>query len=173
MSTLYVPHTRVEEATQAYLLQEQSFPDTVWPNDQRYPRFSVEYVDVSGGPQDYTRHLQQCWEKGQTFINLEHDIVPWPGAIASLLECPQPWCAFGYLPYLDITTNAPNLGLAKFSDVFISATPQLWQRMPSRPAQWRYNDMWLWEYAKTHGLLPHQHWPSVLNLGPLTPQERS
>ena len=97
--------------------------------DQHYPRFTVQYVDVSASPREYTLHLQRCWTPPETFVNCEHDIVPWPGAIADLLACPQPWCAFGYLPYLDITTSAPNLGLAKFTDTFIGATPRVWQEM--------------------------------------------
>jgi len=40
----------------------------------------------------YGRVMASLWERGSEFITIEHDVVPWPGAIAQLWGCPQLWC---------------------------------------------------------------------------------
>jgi hypothetical protein len=44
----------------------------------------------------YGRLLTELWNQGETFIVVEHDIVPWLGALEHLAACPQPYCAFPY-----------------------------------------------------------------------------
>lgn len=41
----------------------------------------------------YGNHLADLWNRERAgFILIEHDIVPWPGAIQQLAECPEPRC---------------------------------------------------------------------------------
>lgn len=46
----------------------------------------------------YGDTLQRAWDAGEPFINVEHDIVPWPGALEALWRCPDqpPWCGYRY-----------------------------------------------------------------------------
>lgn len=45
---------------------------------------------------DYGYYLSDVWNKQETFIWLEHDIIPWPGAVRELRECKEPWCFYPY-----------------------------------------------------------------------------
>lgn len=45
----------------------------------------------------YDRLIRRLWSEGQPFVLVEHDILPWPGAVQQLWECDRPWCAFQYL----------------------------------------------------------------------------
>lgn len=47
----------------------------------------------------YGQALERHWQAGEPFINVEHDIVPWPGALEALWSCasPEPWCGYPYL----------------------------------------------------------------------------
>lgn len=51
-------------------------------------------IVLNGDGWRYGRSFAQFWNKGEPFIHLEHDIVPWPGAIQELIDCPEPWCVF-------------------------------------------------------------------------------
>ena len=44
----------------------------------------------------YGRLFTELWQAGEGFTLVEHDIVPWPGAIAELEACEQECCAFEY-----------------------------------------------------------------------------
>lgn len=44
----------------------------------------------------YSRLLTDLWKRQESFIIVEHDVVPWPGAIYSMLDCPEQWCAYSY-----------------------------------------------------------------------------
>lgn len=113
----------------------------------------------------YVRYFEERWAKAETFINVEHDIVPWPGALEELWKCPEPWCAHGYRPDDDLTREGYSvfLGCAKISDVLIRALPDCWKMKPNR--HWNNCDSHLTDYARKHGLVVHQHRPAVLNIG--------
>ncbi len=159
---LYIPFTRVAEATEVFLNTYGCVPDDL----------AVERIDVSGNPFGYQEHLQARWDEGATFVNMEHDIVPWPGALQELVACPRNWCFFGYLADIDfVATNAAPFGLVKFGASLIAAMPDVWELMSRRfandPTAWAMCDIHLAEYARERGLFtPHQHSPSVLNANP-------
>lgn len=161
-STLYIPYTRIAEATEVFLHTYGCVPDDL----------AVERVDVSGNPFGYLEHFQARWAQGRTFINMEHDTVPWPGALQDLLACERNWCFFGYLPGIDfVATNAAPFGLVKFGASLIAAMPDVWELMERRfvndPCAWSMCDIHFAEYARERGLFtPHQHSPSVLNANP-------
>src|SRR5216117_825998 len=56
--------------------------------------------------------LKRLWGQGETFVINEHDIIPWPGAIAQLEACDHPWCTHMYRCAAGWIGNG--LGLAKF-----------------------------------------------------------
>ena len=146
---VFVPHTRLNPATRVFLAQAQA------------TGHDIRLVDVSDDPHAYLKHMRDRWAEGAPFINIEHDIVPWPGALESLECCPQMWCAFGY-DTLARDFLQPPLGLARFSAEFIYSLPDLW--LDDLP--WQALDEHLYRYAQREGYLAHQHRPSVLNANP-------
>ena len=133
LTRVFVPCTDVQPGTRVALLG-----------------YEPEYVDVSADRHAYWRYFADRWAAGETFISCEHDVVPWPGALESLTECPEPWCAFGYsarddfgaplgpplvrVPRFSVgvpkwikpTFPGPYVGLVKFTDAAIAATAELW-----------------------------------------------
>lgn len=71
----------------------------------------------------YGRLLTRLWHLGQGFTLLEHDVVPWPGALDLLAKCPELWCGHNY-PFAPNTIRGA-LGCVKFSTEFIQAHPDL------------------------------------------------
>lgn len=44
----------------------------------------------------YGRMFAQLWAEGEDFAIVEHDIVPWPGALQGLCDCPRDYCGHYY-----------------------------------------------------------------------------
>lgn len=44
----------------------------------------------------YGRLFTELWQSRQGFVLVEHDIVPWPGALAEMDACAEEFCAFRY-----------------------------------------------------------------------------
>lgn len=158
-----VPTTGLRPATMLYI------------NDKVVdPGAEYEVVDVSSDHWAYTRVLEKRWSEGESFVLLEHDVVPWPGAITSVWNCPYPWCFYGYTPNIDLVENgcAP-FGLVKISDKLISDFPEVWSKMREYYEEgyeyaWMYHDIFMFDYIvnQLKGPKPHQHWPSVFNANP-------
>jgi hypothetical protein len=142
-----------------------------------HARTDTTWVDVSGDVWAYPDLLAEKWQAGATFVVVEQDVVPWPGAIEALLGCDQPWCAYGYLPP-DVNNGRTTkgnrtvpFGCVKFADQFIRALPDAWTVMRgwaeeyigSRPP-WSMCDAYLEVYAGENGVSCHQHFPSVFEL---------
>jgi hypothetical protein len=47
-------------------------------------------------PFDYGKLFARLWNRGDPFVIVEHDVIPWPGAIGALIECPELWCTHRY-----------------------------------------------------------------------------
>ena len=158
---LFVPYTDLQPATKCYLADRFA--------SGRHTE--VTLVDVSGDHWAYTDYLQARWDERADFINLEHDIVPHPGAIDTLWECPQPWCFHGYIAGMDHVANgsAP-LGLMKITVWLMTQLPAVWKDMRAAyrldPNAWMYNDIHLMKTARDYGLTPHEHTPPVFNANP-------
>lgn len=164
MIPVFVPATELREATELYLRSPALEPEVIDP----------VVVDLDGEPWSYNAYLAGRWRVGQAFVNMEHDIVPWPGAITALWQCPEPWCAYGYLPSLDMTGNSL-FGLVKFSAELIEQLPRAWDDMRTsydtdpligNYTRWSTCDMWFSRYALDRGAACHQHYPSVFNANP-------
>jgi hypothetical protein len=137
---LFVPHTAVQPATRIALA--------------RYP---ATYVELPKS--DYAGYWRERWTEGQTFINVEHDVVPWPGALDALWRCESDWCAYGY--QTDEQESAfPYLGCVKFSAAFIALFPDVWNGAQG----WTDLDAWL---ALRADFPVCRHKPGVTNANPL------
>lgn len=82
----------------------------------------VEHEEhVCDGPTGYAALVADAWRQGG-FVLVEHDVVPWVGAIRQLEECEGDWCGFRYAKG-GSTIRA--LGLVKFSERLARAHPDL------------------------------------------------
>jgi hypothetical protein len=158
--TLYIPYTRISEATEVFLHTYGCVPG------------DVRRIDVTDNPWGYTEHLAARWVEGNTFLNLEHDVVPWPGALQDLLACERPWCFFGYLPNMDWgDCHAAPFGCVKFDASLIARTQDVWhlyrEKYLTSDKPWQCCDIHFGEYMEQNfGWEPHQHTPAVLNANP-------
>jgi hypothetical protein len=166
---IWVPYTQVAPATRAALA-----PYQVWWNDK------VNYA-LMDEDDDYPHFLNKRWDAKRTFLNVEHDVVPWDGALESLWACEEPWCAFAYREdeiYAE-DNHTPVFGCCKFSAWFMAATVGVWDAMLDNATdrvrnpsgidirgnpKWKLCDGWLRQWAREEGLFVHQHFPAVQNL---------
>jgi hypothetical protein len=58
-------------------------------------RVGARFVDVSGSDFAYFELLKELWAAGESFIYVEHDVVPEQGLLPDLWECPEPYCTPG------------------------------------------------------------------------------
>ncbi len=91
----------------------------------------VEHSErVCRGDHGYGRLVAELWADGEGFVLVEHDVVPWVGAISQMEDCPGDWCGFRYAK---CRSTVRALGLVKFSDDLVGAYPELsrgWAREP-------------------------------------------
>jgi len=81
----------------------------------------------------YARLFTEQWQSGRGFILVEHDIVPWPGALKQLDACQQECCAFEYPnnPIIEEPRSGwcMSLGCIKFASSLLQRVPHdiTWQ----------------------------------------------
>lgn len=147
---VYVPHKRLEPATQIALIGYNVIP--------------VATID----DYDYQRFFQDRWKDGTSFVNVEQDIIPWPGAIKEIWDCPHEWCVFDFHLPVHWNRNLEDekigipIGCVKISASLIQKTPGMWDE----PVTWDKCDMRLTQYAISHNVTVHQHRPGVVNANP-------
>ena len=78
MTRIVVPYTRIHPEVRTALP-----PTTDWR-------------DVSADDEAYYRLLCELWTARESFILVEHDIVPTLTMLSELVSCASPWCACGY-----------------------------------------------------------------------------
>ena len=130
-----------------------------------------EYVRVGPGTDSaYFELLRAVWAKGESFIVVEHDLVPYPGAIAELEECDQPWCGKPYSLSTGVAGSC--LGCTRFSAELLRAEPDaiektviLRQDVTAR-FHWSRLDSRLREVLEERGYFFHSHWPAIDHLNP-------
>ena len=125
-----------------------------------------EAVYVGSSEWGYTNFLQQLWDDHEDVIIVEHDVIPWPGAIEALWSCPCEWC---YYPYDLDNPLFPYLGCTKIKATFMDKVPHVWEKQRESKVweeranmpPWSWCDGWLWLMSgKMEG---HKHMPGVVN----------
>jgi hypothetical protein len=111
----------------------------------------------------YLEYFKERWKEGKSFINVEHDVIPWPGALDEIEHCQEPWCGYGYLKFEKAGSN-PYLGCVKISVEMIKMIPDVWSDREKYSVCWGNLDVHLAEYAKKCSIKFHQHFPSVTHL---------
>jgi hypothetical protein len=147
---------------------------------------AVVSVDLGPEPTAYGDYFTRRWAAGRSFVNVEHDVVPWPGAIDQLVRCPEPWCHFDYTDHTDVDKmnefRPAIFGCVKFGARIIAATLGVWtvrRQLGSEgfawpdggwlgrgEPEWRTLDSFFWLYAADRGWRPHLHHPAVENRHP-------
>lgn len=142
---VFVPYTKLQDATLISLRG-----------------YEYETVPVKG-KYGYSKFLKDRWEAGESFINIEHDSVLWPGAIENLENCIGTWCAFDYTQAVWKTQLAPlnsiPMGAVKITQEVMAKTWGVWDK----PVDWRGCDVHLFKAARAAGLKIHQHFPGIVN----------
>ena len=135
---------------------------------------AYEAVDCSGDEHAYVDLLESTWNEGGGFIVVEHDILPWPGALAELEACSEDHCMF---PYIQGDRLSGFLGCTKFSaeltqTVAFPTDPVDPNRDPADHPDPAMRLRWLGlDEAIAHVLVPagfgaHLHLPPVVHLNP-------
>ncbi len=133
---------------------------------------NYDYIPIDLGAREYSDFLKERWDDRESFINVEHDVVPWSGAIESLIDCPEPWCGYAYHvgasrdphPYWH-----PMLGCTKIGLELIERIPDCWDS----PVAWYDCDVQLATRGYAAGMSPHHHHPDVIHINPLVLSARA
>lgn len=71
----------------------------------------------------YPRLFATLWERAETFVILEHDVVPTVEQLWTIIGCDHDWCSF---PYGDYNQHVgPVFGLVRFDRRIMEAHPHL------------------------------------------------
>lgn len=124
-------------------------------------RLRPRYVDVSDDDWAYWRLLDGLWRDGATFVIVEHDIVPWPGAVRAMLDCQSDWCAY---PYLMGSIEGTAFGCTKFGAGVIARQPTAVSRILPQHRGWNALDSMVTATLRRNGEPEHIHQPPVRHL---------
>ena len=112
---------------------------------------------------NYQAVLSEYWAEGESFINVEHDILCHPGALDELADCPEILCGYGHGDEMYGPDHGPKLGCIKFEAEFIAKFPDVWsETLPTNA--WSVTDTVLARAVQAAGFPVHQHFPGVVNL---------
>lgn len=112
-------------------------------------------------PEAYAGILVEMWQRGSSFVNLEHDIAPWPGAIEELFDCEKPLCCYAY-PTWPRGRQTIGIGCMKFGQAVIEKIPQSWEDWGA--CAWWDLDGAMISDIKAAEFIPHIHLPSVAHV---------
>ena len=111
---------------------------------------------------DYADALIALWQRGEELCVIEHDVIPWPGALAALSGCSSAWCVYPY-------HFAPNklryaLGCLRVSRELVQAhqdLPQAWEGVA-----WNALDGAVYRALRAQQREPHVHEPGFAHARP-------
>lgn len=146
---------------------------TLWPETKaalEADHREAEYHYVGGSPIAYHDLMLELWHSGQGFTVVEQDVVVYPGAIAELEACSNPWCGKSY--WIGSSFDC-YLGCTRFSTALVQANPgvmdaldglrddgtprRYWGRLDTRLGQVLNDQV---------GIAICKHWPAVEHLNP-------
>jgi hypothetical protein len=108
------------------------------------------------GTFSYDALIRQLWAEGKPFILVEHDVLPWPGAVQQLWTCPRPWCTFEYFMLGEMRVA---LGCTKFDPSQLGPCP-----LPAEPQDWHQMDWHVIAELAARYHVAHLHEPAVSHL---------
>src|SRR5690348_14009514 len=63
----------------------------------------------------YGQYFKERWDEKQTFINIEHDVVPRINLLEEMWNCSEPLCVAGYMSTVEGASGISHIGCAKIS----------------------------------------------------------
>ena len=109
----------------------------------------------------YWHLLSDIWERNEPVVINEHDVLPWPGAIQEIQNCPAHWCSYTYRMQGGYGIHHA-FGCTKLGQGLIETLPDAWVNVDS--TRWSDLDAQLCIMARNAGLTPHPHRPPVIHL---------
>lgn len=144
---IYLPHVKIQPATHISLI-------------------GYKYTPVKTlGKFGYWDYFKKRWEEEETFINIEHDIVVWPGALEAIWNCPEDWCVYDFHLFchrnrkLEEEKVGIPMGCMKISKKLIKKTKNHWTGKKVLPFE---TELHMTKITAL-GLKVHQHYPGVVN----------
>lgn len=127
-------------------------------------------VQIITNNKRYSELIHKYWNDHKGFIIVEHDVIPWPGALKALWSCKHEWCGYSY-PLHAQGLFGGYLGCTKFSAAFTDKYPKvptyIWN------SNWQTIDgILLTQLRKETGKKYfHLHFPPVAHIRELPMQE--
>jgi len=112
------------------------------------------YVDVSDHEWAYWRLLLRLWERAETLVIVEHDVVPQPGTVPALLGCAKDWCS---VPYRQGQFMGTGFGCTKFSGALMARIPDAVSRILPQHRSWNALDSMVLSTLRRNGEAEHIH----------------
>jgi hypothetical protein len=108
-------------------------------------RVGARFVDVSGSDFAYYELLKELWHAGETFMYVEHDVVPEDALMPEMWNCPEEYC----------TPGSSSEVCAKFGEGLMRRWPNLLEEMG--PLHWGAVTLVLSSELCRRGVQPHPH----------------
>lgn len=121
---------------------------------------ALELVEMTDD-EHYWRLLSELWHVGEDVIIVEHDCLPWPGALEELEACPAHWCSYTYAINGGYGIHHA-FGTTKLSGALMRKVPDVWRAADDR--RWHTLDAQLCRAALLAGETPHPHRPPIIHL---------
>ncbi len=132
--------------------------------------YEYEAIDVSESQSKYFQVIQEIWNAGEGWVNVEHDIVVGPDTIKSFDQCSADWCIAPYNYAVMPGGFYAGLGCCKISSRLIARNYDAMDRVGQmrdndhKQRHWCRVDGWLKQVLIENGEAPHAH-ESVQHLG--------
>jgi len=141
----------------------------------------AEFVDVSADVEAYWRLLRELWVAGDSFVLVEHDVLPPPGAIEGMTECADELCLHPYPDSMASKIWEFHLGCTRFGAELLAQFPDLVDETQGEPGPpgltsrftrqgprgWLLLSKRLEVCLERRGVRHHRHTPTVDHLHPL------
>ena len=113
----------------------------------------------------YWNLLRNLWEMQEDVVIVEHDVIPWPGALEELVACAKPWCSFSYLRQITPEKRAVGdyfgFGCVKFARELMEQLPNAFEQMVDH--HWSKLDTQFEWFTYQNSVRPHHHRPAVVH----------
>lgn len=104
----------------------------------------------------YDLLFRELWRKGDPFILVEQDVIPWPGAVQQLWTSDEPWCGFPYYIFGELRSY---LGCTKFEPERLGECP-----LPEDLVPWQLLDKKIEQTLMKRGYRGYVYSPAVSHL---------
>ncbi len=122
-------------------------------------------VDVSASEESYFEMFERLWAEGETFINVEHDVLPAAGLLEEMDACTEEWCVGAYANGT-AAVQRWHLGCMKFGSQLIRRHPQVieWTAESGQRDWGALDGRLIGAMGRVGQVAPHQHPGSITHL---------